>query len=69
MPIYTFKCLRCGHIFDQRKSMLDNSLPLCEKCFSLTTEKIINPCTFILVGGGWSNDGYSNRINKEEKNR
>lgn len=65
MPIYTFRCLKCKHIFDMRKCMSDDSLPCCEKCFN-KTEKIISCCSFALVGGGWASDGYSRDSSKEK---
>lgn len=63
MPIYTFHCLKCDYTFDIRKRISDNSLPVCKKC-SGETEKIIAPCSFTLVGGGWASDGYSSSSEK-----
>ena len=65
MPVYVFKCSKCNHVFEQRKSISDTSIPVCEKCAS-PTEKLISPCTFALIGGGWGSEGYS-RSSKEKE--
>lgn len=58
MPIYVFKCSKCGHEFEQVKNISDTSHPLCERCSGIT-EKLISPCTFALVGGGWASESYN----------
>uniref|UniRef100_A0A7C4Y6C8 Zinc ribbon domain-containing protein n=1 Tax=candidate division WOR-3 bacterium TaxID=2052148 RepID=A0A7C4Y6C8_UNCW3 len=32
MPIYEFKCSKCGHIFSELRNFEDNSKAFCPKC-------------------------------------
>jgi putative FmdB family regulatory protein len=58
MPLFTHKCLKCGHQFEVlvRGKQIDET-QRCEKCDAETT-RIAMPGSFSLRGGGWAQDGY-----------
>ena len=68
MPLYDFRCRRCGLTFEaQRKH--DEPNPTCPAATSPVcrdpspcggeTEKLITGGSFQLKGGGWASEGYS----------
>ena len=56
MPFYEFQCSD-GIVTEKLVSMGTKSItcPHCKK----RAKKIMSPCSFKLVGGGWYADGYS----------
>jgi putative FmdB family regulatory protein len=60
MPIYEYRCPKCGTEFERllKHSERDNPQP-CPKCDEKQTEKQISRTSFMLKGGGWADDGYS----------
>ena len=79
MPIYEFKCLKCGFIFERMMKVNDES-PKCmlaiktnhpkvlERCDG-ETKRLISKSTFHLKGEGWYKDGYSKKnLKKISKN-
>jgi len=50
MPLYCFKCSRCGHEFEKIVKM-DVNVQMCQKCHGCG-EKIIAKSNFILKGKG-----------------
>lgn len=56
MPFYEFQCPE-GKVTERLVSMHTKSItcPHCKK----RAKKILSPCSFKLVGGGWYADGYS----------
>ncbi len=71
MPIYEFKCKKCGRVFEE---LMKHSDPqpgcdlavitqvkgLLERCDG-EVEKLISKNNFVLKGGCWSKDGYGSR--------
>lgn len=57
MPLYTFRCKKCGHVFDKSMKINDNP-PECEKCKEETEKTVARGGNFQLKGGGWYKDGY-----------
>jgi len=69
MPIYEYRCSRCGHISEVWQKFSDPSLEICEVCGG-PVKKIISNNTFHLKGTGWYVTDYaSGRTGpaKEEK--
>lgn len=60
MPIYQWKCSRCGRMEEVHRKVADieqgPSLPpdSCEHCW----ERVPSATTFRLQGGGWFEGGY-----------
>jgi len=42
MPVYEFRCKKCGAVFEELRKVDDFTLPVCEKCGSPETEKRIS---------------------------
>ncbi len=64
MPMYEYRCTKCGYEFEEIRTMTESN-PLCphphgrpeDRC-GAETEKLISKSSFTLKGGGWSSDGY-----------
>ena len=56
MPFYEFQCPE-GTVTESLVPMGTNHIK-CPKC-NKRAKKIMSPCSFKLVGGGWYADGYS----------
>ena len=62
MPIYEYKCPKCGHKFEALLRVSEMSEPQsCPKkdCGEKEAKKIVSRTSFSLKGGGWASDGYS----------
>ena len=58
MPIYEYECKQCG---TQIEKIAVRPKPVtCPSCGS-RMKRIIAPCTFVLKGDGWAEDGYAKR--------
>ncbi|NBO56189.1 MAG: zinc ribbon domain-containing protein [Actinobacteria bacterium] len=57
MPLYDFKCPKCGHTFERSQKVNDQN-PKCPVCPDTQTEKLISRSNFVLKGGGWYSEGY-----------
>ena len=64
MPFYEFKCPD-GTITEKLVSM-DTKTITCPHC-QKRAKKIISPCSFKLVGGGWYADGYASPNSSNNK--
>ena len=54
MPIYEFKCLGCGHVFEllKLKKEDEKSGMKCPKCSSLEVERVLSSVSVITSSGG-----------------
>ena len=59
MPIYEYECGKCGHQFEREQRMADPPIKTCPECKSRKVSKLISRSSFVLKGGGWYADGYS----------
>ncbi len=59
MPIYEYECDKCGHGFEREQRMTDPPVKTCPKCKARRVTKLISQSSFVLKGGGWYADGYS----------
>ena len=64
MPIYEYKCTKCGDTFEILQKFSDESLKICEKC-SGELIKIISHAGFVLKGSGF----YVNDHPSEERKK
>ncbi len=53
MPIYEYRCTRCGHELDALQKVSDEPLTICPKCNESALVKKISAAGFRLKGGGW----------------
>jgi len=58
MPIYEYRCPKCGEVVEIMHSMSDDSTRKCEHC-GADLERLISRTSFTLKGGGWYKDLYS----------
>ena len=58
MPIYEYKCNKCGLVFEARQRFSDAPLETCRECGGEVI-KLISNTAFALKGGGWYEQGYS----------
>jgi putative FmdB family regulatory protein len=62
MPIYEYRCPRCGLELEQLQRMKDPP-PNCERCSEkdgdeVPMTKLVSAGSFQLKGGGWADEGY-----------
>ena len=66
MPIYEYECGKCGHGFEREQRMADPPVKTCPECHSRRVSKLISRSSFVLKGGGWYADGYSDASGKKD---
>lgn len=66
MPIYEYECGKCGHGFEREQRMADPPVKTCPECRSRKVSKLISRSSFVLKGGGWYADGYSEGSGKKD---
>ena len=52
MPIYEYKCTKCGKEFEVMQKMSEAPLTVCSSCGG-ELKKLITSTSFVLKGGGW----------------
>jgi putative FmdB family regulatory protein len=60
MPIYEYKCSKCGRITEVWQKLSDPPLNTCEACGG-SVKKIISHNTFHLKGTGWYVTDYASK--------
>jgi len=65
MPIYEYKCSKCGHITEMWQKFSDPALGECEICGG-SVKKIISQNTFHLKGSGWYVTDYASVASKNK---
>jgi putative FmdB family regulatory protein len=65
MPIYEYKCNKCGHITEIWQKFSDPPLGQCEVCGG-SVKKIISQNTFHLKGSGWYVTDYASGSSKNK---
>ena len=59
MPTYEYECTQ-GHTFEVVQRITEDPLTRCQVCKKAKAKRLISSANFILKGGGWYSDGYSN---------
>ena len=57
MPLYEYRCTRCGEIIEVLQKVNDPPRKRCSEC-SGKLEKLVSRTSFQLKGGGWFAQGY-----------
>ena len=61
MPIYEYRCRKCGNVFEEWVKTFDSpELEPCPKCGG-DAERIISNTSFKLAGGGWFASCYGGK--------
>jgi len=63
MPIYEYRCRKCGHTLEKIQKVGDPLLTECPSCRG-PLEKLISTVAVQFKGGGWYADGYSGKSPK-----
>jgi putative FmdB family regulatory protein len=59
MPIYEYRCQKCGHELEVMQKISDPAPDPCPKCSaSQAMERLMSRSSFQLKGGGWYSDLY-----------
>jgi putative FmdB family regulatory protein len=58
VPIYEYKCDKCGDRFEVFVSMGCRESQTCPSCGHGKSTKLVSSAGFVLKGGGWYKDGY-----------
>jgi len=71
MPIYEYKCTKCGKEFEKVQRITDEAVLECEFCKG-TAKRLISRSSFVLKGSGWYVTDYGGKKpnfndSKEEK--
>lgn len=64
MPIYEYKCSKCGETFEAFQKINDTPLAECRYCRG-KVEKLISHSTFQLKGSGWYMSDYAKKSQPE----
>ena len=67
MPIYEYKCAKCGSIFEHFQKITDKDIDICQTCNKGGVKKIISSSGFRLKGSGWYETDFKGKKIKEEK--
>ncbi len=60
MPIYEYRCEKCGKEFEAWQRISDEPIENCSECGG-AARKLISQSTFVLKGSGWYVTDYGNR--------
>lgn len=63
MPMYEYQCEACGVVFEARQKFSDAPLETCRECGG-PVKKLISQSGFALKGGGWYQQGYTEKAAK-----
>ncbi len=63
MPIYEYRCSKCGHELEILQKFSDAPLVQCPACGEDQLQKLVSAASFRLKGGGW----YETDFKKENK--
>ena len=65
MPIYEYRCHRCGHHAEVIQKFSDPPLQGCPQCGEAEFRKLVSQTSFQLKGAGWYVTDYKNKPEKK----
>lgn len=66
MPIYEYKCIKCGNRFEVIQGFSDPAITSCNSCSGKVT-KVISPPAIVFKGSGWYVTDYSDKFKDKTK--
>jgi putative FmdB family regulatory protein len=60
VPIYEYKCEKCGHVFEEWQSGFEERELPCPKC-EAGSKRLISNTSFVLKGSGWYVTDYAGK--------
>lgn len=67
MPVYEYRCKKCGHEFERVQKMSEPPVRRCERCGG-SVSKLISASGIMFKGTGWYVTDYSQKM-KEKKTK
>lgn len=67
MPIYEYRCEKCGHEFEREQRISEDPIKKCPSCGASRAKRLISATSFVLKGGGWYSDLYSSASGKKKE--
>ena len=58
MPIYEYRCERCGQNVEALQKMSDAPLKVCKHCGEEALQRVMSRTSFVLKGSGWYATDY-----------
>lgn len=65
MPIYEYRCLKCGHQFEKLQNITDHPVRRCEKCNERVT-RVYHPVAIHFKGSGFYSTDYGKKGRSQE---
>ena len=59
MPVYEYRCGKCGHEFEELQRITAAPIRKCPQCGKHAVERLISKTSFILKGSGWYKTDYA----------
>ncbi len=69
MPIYEYKCSKCGHSLEVLQKISDAPMRKCPACGKSGLEKLVSAPSFRLKGGGWYETDFKTGDKKQLADR
>jgi putative FmdB family regulatory protein len=66
MPLYDYKCTKCGYIFEVQQKITEDPLKHCPKCKG-QIKRLISPAGIVFKGAGFHVTDYGKRSGGEKK--
>jgi len=66
MPLYDYKCAKCGYVFEVQQRISEEPLKHCPKCIG-EIKRLISPAGIIFKGSGFHVTDYSKKETKSPK--
>lgn len=67
MPVYVYRCEKCGSQFEKKQSFSDAPLVECELCHG-HLHKVFSPAAIIYKGSGFYSTDYSSKSGSNGRN-
>ncbi len=66
LPIYEYRCLKCGHQFEKMQNITDDAVRRCEKCGDQVT-RLFHPVAVHFKGSGFYSTDYGKRSSGQDE--
>ena len=66
MPVYEYRCKKCGYEFEQIQKVSEPPIRSCERCGG-PVMKLISASGIMFKGTGWYVTDYSNKLKDKKK--
>jgi len=68
LPIYEYRCLKCGHQFEKLQKISDQPVSRCEKCNERVT-RVFHPVAIHFKGSGFYTTDYGKKRTSAAKSK